>query len=229
MKLIPVIDLKGGQVVAAKRGHRRHYAPLRSPLCSSSGLREVVDALLGRYPFDSLYIADLDAIEGGAGHLSRIASLSVQFPDLTLWLDAGVTHIDAISGVARPVIGTESLSSPDQLGQLLGGHPDALLSLDYRDERFVGPAGLDARPELWPGSVILMTLARVGSASGPDTERLAELRRIIPEHRIYAAGGVRGPEDLAALRDLGVEGVLVATALHQGRLTASDMAPFCEP
>lgn len=229
MKLIPVIDLMGGQVVAAKRGHRRHYAPLRSPLCSGSGLREVVDAMLGLFPFDTLYIADLDAIEGGEGHLSQLASLRRRYPALTLWLDAGVGNIGSVAGIARPVIGTESLSSLDQLGQLLSGHPEALLSLDYRDECFVGPTGLDARPELWPRDVILMTLGRVGSGSGPDTGRLAELRRIIPEHRIYAAGGVRGPEDLATLQSLGIDGALVATALHQGRLTASDIAALCEP
>ena len=81
-------------------------------------------------------------------------------------------------------------------------------------------------PSSWPERVIAMTLARVGGGSGPDFERLAELRRIGPRHRIYAAGGVRGREDLLCLAEMGVKGVLIASALHDGRLTGSEIAEF---
>ena len=39
-----------------------------------------------------------------------------------------------------------------------------------------------------------------------------------PRKRLYAAGGVRGADDLRELRALGCAGVLVASALHDGRL-----------
>ena len=41
-----------------------------------------------------------------------------------------------------------------------------------------------------------MTLARVGSGGGPDLDRLRALRRMAPGKRLYAAGGVRGADDL---------------------------------
>jgi phosphoribosylformimino-5-aminoimidazole carboxamide ribotide isomerase len=44
--------------------------------------------------------------------------------------------------------------------------------------------------------------------------------------RLYAAGGVRGRHDLQVLRDAGIAGVLVASALHDGRLTSADLAEF---
>lgn len=224
MKLIPVIDLKGGQVVAAKLGQRRSYAPVHSPLCPCSALRAVVDALLRLHPFETLYIADLDAIERRGGHLSQIAELKAAHPELNLWLDAGVDELATVERLARPVIGSESLESSVQLEGLLAVRPDAILSLDHRGRGFLGPDGLDQRPSAWPADVILMTLARVGSGQGPDLEHLARLRRMIPEKQIYAAGGVRGPADLVDLHRLGVDGALVSTALHQGRLTASDIA-----
>jgi phosphoribosylformimino-5-aminoimidazole carboxamide ribotide isomerase len=69
-----------------------------------------------------------------------------------------------------------------------------------------------------------MTLARVGSGAGPDFDRLAEIRAAAPDRALYAAGGVRGADDLAALNRLGVGGALVASALHDGSLTGADLA-----
>ena len=47
------------------------------------------------------------------------------------------------------------------------------------------------------------------------TELVAEL----PEAAIYAGGGVRDDEDLRALEAAGAAGALLATALHEGRIT----------
>jgi phosphoribosylformimino-5-aminoimidazole carboxamide ribotide isomerase len=40
---------------------------------------------------------------------------------------------------------------------------------------------------------------------------------------LVAGGGVRGADDLARLADAGCDGALVATALHDGRLSAADV------
>jgi phosphoribosylformimino-5-aminoimidazole carboxamide ribotide isomerase len=44
-----------------------------------------------------------------------------------------------------------------------------------------------------------------------------------PKRRVYAAGGVRDMDDVRALRDAGASGVLVATALHEGKIKAGDL------
>jgi phosphoribosylformimino-5-aminoimidazole carboxamide ribotide isomerase len=72
--------------------------------------------------------------------------------------------------------------------------------------------------------VIVMALARVGAAAGPDLAGIAAARALGMDRRIYAAGGVRGPEDLRALRGAGAAGVLVASAIHDGRLRAGDLS-----
>ena len=43
------------------------------------------------------------------------------------------------------------------------------------------------------------------------------------KRKIYAAGGVRNRADLMALRHCAAAGVLVASALHEGAITAQDM------
>ena len=47
----------------------------------------------------------------------------------------------------------------------------------------------------------------------------------VPAVTLLAGGGVRGIEDLARLADAGCDGALVATAVHDGRLSSSHVAP----
>ena len=223
MNLVPVIDLKGGQAVAARLGNRRDYAPLRSPLCPSAEPAAVAAALLRLHPFSTLYLADLDSIEGDEGQWEAIESICRLRPGLELWVDNGLRDLPRLARLARPVLGSESLAHLDQLADLMARLPSPILSLDYRAEGLVGPAGLDRRPDLWPTNVVAMTLLRVGSDQGPDLERLAWLRQAAPDRRIYAAGGVRDGADLLALRALGIAGALVSTALHQGRIGPADL------
>ena len=42
---------------------------------------------------------------------------------------------------------------------------------------------------------------------------------------VYAAGGVRDAADLRALAAAGIAGALVASSLHNGRITAEDLRP----
>jgi len=68
-----------------------------------------------------------------------------------------------------------------------------------------------------------MTLARVGSCAGPDVLRVADIVGRAGKRRVYAAGGVRDHDDIDALRAAGAAGVLLATALHSGTITAGDL------
>jgi phosphoribosylformimino-5-aminoimidazole carboxamide ribotide isomerase len=68
-----------------------------------------------------------------------------------------------------------------------------------------------------------MNLARVGGDVGPDFDRLRAVQAIAGARAVYAAGGVRDATDLAQLQALGCPGVLIASALHNGRLTRTDL------
>ena len=72
-----------------------------------------------------------------------------------------------------------------------------LLSLDFRGAQLLGPPALLEKPTAWPDRIICMTLERVGSGSGVDFGRLADLKRRAPQRSVYAAGGVKGEDDLA--------------------------------
>ncbi|MBI1206011.1 MAG: nickel transporter [Azospirillum sp.] len=230
MQIIPVLDLIAGQVVQAEGGNRRRYRPIRSPLARSSAPEAVIDGLLGLHPFDTFYLADLDAIEGTPGHDATVDRLLRSYPGLTLWVDRGFHHAAEVTNwvaarSALAVVGSETLADAGELATLTAG-PLAgrvVLSLDFRGDQFLGDAEVFDRPELWPARIIVMTLARVGSAAGPDVLRLTATRLSKPQAAIFAAGGVRDAADLTALATTGAAGALVATALHAGRLTPADL------
>jgi phosphoribosylformimino-5-aminoimidazole carboxamide ribotide isomerase len=223
-----------GQAVHARRGDRSRYRPLRSELCNSSEPRQVVDALLRLHDFSVLYIADLDAILDQGENQRQIDAIHRAHPRLTLWLDRGVRDACDLSRWAREnnfghlVIGSESLSDASWLRHpaLLDAERYALLSLDFHRDTFLGPAELQTTPGLWPRRVIVMALARVGSALGPDLERLRRLITLSPATAWYAGGGVRDAEDLSVLNTLGVGGALIATALHSGAIDKSVLAAY---
>ncbi|WP_309393046.1 HisA/HisF-related TIM barrel protein [Chelatococcus sambhunathii] len=222
MDVIPVIDLMGGEVVHARRGERDAYRPIESKLVFGSGPLTIVGALMELAPFRRLYVADIDAIRGGRGHDAAVMAIAAAHPDVEIWADRGETDVETLAerraDGETSVIGTESFEDARTLAQALKAS-GGVLSLDHDAAGPVGPDGAHDDPSLWPRRVIVMTLARVGAGEGPDMGRLADVVGKAGGRAVYAAGGVRGLEDLEALRQIGVAGALVASALHDGRLT----------
>ena len=234
MRIVPVLDLKGGVVVHARRGQRSEYAPLRSPLVDGCEPVAVARALCALCRTSTLYVADLDALAGEPADVATLAALAnVADP----WVDAGATTPEraaqlARAGVARNVVGTESLTAgePDE-GEDAGGSmtPQRVLSIDLREGRLISPrpelagrepvAAAALASALSVRELLVIDLARVGSGSGPPLHAVEQLAETLPRVAIYAGGGVRGDEDLRALESAGATGALVATALHEGRIT----------
>ena len=243
MRVVPVLDLKGGVAVHAVRGERQAYAPVRSVLSTSADPVALARAFHERLGCDACYVADLDAITGTGHHhavVRAIADLGV-----SVWLDAGVaTPADArravSCGAKRVIIGTETLKDPGDLPRIAqavpgdqGASADCILSLDHRGGQLLGgspaAAGM-AATELataaWAGGIrafIVLDLARVGAGTGPETEPARRLRAHLPDAEIVLGGGVRGKDDLRALERAGYQAALVGTALHTGVLGAADL------
>lgn len=221
MQVIPVLDLIAGQVVRAKMGDRDAYRPIQTPLSTTADPVDVTAGLMRLGAVSTLYVADLDAIRSRGENFEALARLRAAFPALSLWIDNGASDSAALAATRRfgaPVLGSELQRDPS----LVADAPDALLSLDFRGDAFQGPPELLRRPDLWPNQIIVMTLARVGSGAGPDFDRLAAIRIRAEARQVYAAGGVRDNTDLDALRNAGAAGVLVASALHDGKISPGD-------
>ena len=108
MEIIPVVDLKGGVVVRARMGQREGYRPIETPLSPTSDAVDVTRGLLSIHPFATLYVADLDAIEGRGDNRVALTRLRAEFPQLALWVDNGIS--DRRSAEDRNLLGLARLT-----------------------------------------------------------------------------------------------------------------------
>ncbi len=249
MMLIPVLDLMRGRAVGAREGDRARYRPLESVLAPG----HVGDALaLARAYRDALearecYVADLDAIERREANSAMLCDVATAAAPCSLMVDAGIANAEAArealgTGAARVVVGLETLRSFEDLASIVlaVGAARAVFSLDLRLGRPVlhPAAGIPLQPasEIAARAVaagattlLLLDVGRVGTAGGVDVGLLDTLRRRFPSERLLVGGGVADRRDLERIRDAGCDGVLLATALHTGRIAAADLAAFTGP
>lgn len=249
MRVIPVLDLRGGIAVHARGGERRHYAAVRSQLLDSTVHVDgdvIALAHAGRTVTgdSAIYVADLDAITGGPVQWTCLAALAASGADL--WADAGVNGVERARHVAalpssRVIVGLETLRAAEVLSEIASdiGEDRLAFSLDLRAGVPVStvPAFAAMSPTALAGmavaagasTVIMLDLARVGSGAGLDLALIRSLRAALPGVELVVGGGVESGADLAAVAAEGVQGVLVASALHDGRLTARDVQHVARP
>ena len=228
MEIIPVIDIHHGQVVHAIEGQRQQYRPLRTSLSESNSPENIVQAFINSYPFKTIYIADLDAIEGRTNNNQLIDGLHESYQSLTFWVDQGISSTKELDSLSRRqhVIGSETNITPETLDEMITLTPDIILSLDFQTNIFLGNQDLLQKTDLWPERIIIMSLANVGSNKGPDYELISRLKETAGERKIYVAGGVRDETDLQLLNQMSIDGVLIATALHTQNIKSDTLSKF---
>lgn len=237
-RIIPVLDLLNGITVQAVGGRRDEYRPVRSCLTESVDPSVVLRRLHDVSRADVAYIADLDAIMGRELNRCTLAELSRMEPDLMV--DAGVRTPSQVEdllnlGVFRVIVGLESLPGPDVARELTAAFPaeSLVLSLDLKSGEPLAEfapwaslsplAVLQELAEIGFRNWIVLDLTSVGMSEGVPTEELCRLWRAQrPEDDIITGGGIRTLADLHGLSAAGVNGVLIASALHRGTISEKE-------
>lgn len=245
MKVIPVMDLRGGACVHAKAGQRAEYRPLISVLTPRAAEPlELAAAYHNRIGASAIYVADLDAIVDDKPAWNLLRALSKVGP--AIWADIGVrsparavTAFEA--GVETIVLGLETLAGPASLKEIVHGsslpRDRFLLSLDLfegrpmlaRDAGWPGDTSLDdvieIAAEMRIQRFLILDLARVGTGRGVvGQEWIEPIRGIVPHAEIWLGGGVRSKQDLDEIAPLPIAGVLVGSALHDGSIGGQALA-----
>jgi len=241
VQTIGVIDLRRGRAVHAVAGARDRYAPVTMvagrPIPPGDA-RALAGVYVEDLEVDALYVADLDAILGAAPNLAPVRALAAS--GVPLWYDGAITSVEQArqahaAGVHHPIVALETLPSYERLDAICQAVERVAFGLDLRDGRPIVRTG-GTVPELdgvdtllaralqaGARAVVAVDLARVGTAAGPDDALVARVRAGAPQTTIVAGGGVRDSRDLARLAAAGCDAVLLATALHDGRLTREDL------
>lgn len=242
MELIPVLDLRLGQAVHARRGEREQYQPVASALLPG----QLGDALgLARTYRQTLrakrcYLADLDAIQGLMPQWDLIASIANPVTGFGpgLLVDAGLSTPEQVEGLVSAgagdlIVGLETLPTFADLSEIVkeaGEHP-VVFSLDLLDgkpvRRRTGRIATQEAVALELGAraadagcraLLVLDLSAVGSEAGPRNLELLEALKKMTGMPVYSGGGVRSRKDLKLLEDVGCDAALVGTALHAGTI-----------
>ncbi|WP_243095435.1 1-(5-phosphoribosyl)-5-[(5-phosphoribosylamino)methylideneamino]imidazole-4-carboxamide isomerase [Thermus thalpophilus] len=232
MLVIPAVDLKGGKAVRLYEGRPEAETAYGDPVAAALRWQEEGARLL--------HLVDLDRALGTGDNreaLSRIAeALFVPFQ-----VGGGIRSLESLQevlslGASRGVVGTVAAKDPALLETMLAqAGPERLaVALDARGLSVVVSGWQEATPlsaldllRTWEAMgvcwVIYTDVRRDGTLKGLDLEVVARVREAWP-HTLIAGGGIAGPEDLLALKRLGVEGALVGKALYEGRIRFKDFA-----
>jgi len=236
--ILPVINIRAGEVVRAVGCDPANFETLESDLCPTGDPLPLAFALTERFKCKEVHLVDWDGITTRRPNLPLISEL-VEI-GLLPWVDAGV-HDAADAQRIRLHGGAVVVRSDTIAG--MEGWEQVVKVVDGRRLAFslIMQDGTVAAPELQygdalatlapvlasaneiradgPSRLFVLDQARAGQKQGFGHDML--LRRIVmtfPEIDIYAGGGIRGPKELARLDDTGIAGVVSATAVHSGKL-----------
>jgi phosphoribosylformimino-5-aminoimidazole carboxamide ribotide isomerase len=239
MSVLAVMDLKDGIVVRGIAGQRATYQAIRSQFAADPSPETVARGLTSTFGFRDVYVADLNAIGGDSPVWQAYETIADC--GLNLIVDAGIrdraranlfcNYANRFTWLQGVVVGLESIPSTAALresAQILGPKL-AVFSLDLKNGQPITAVQpwRSAAPEkvveeaIEAGfrRVIVLDLAAIGVDQGPRTGSLCRiLRERFPLLEIVSGGGVRTSADIQVLLDAGCNRVLVASALHDGRL-----------
>lgn len=239
MEIIPVIDLLNGVAVHGIGGKRSEYRPLKSEIAVSPDPSVVLRAYERLPQVTSCYIADLDAIQ--KRELNRCVLAELARSRLKLIVDRGVRTSSDVEelfdlGIEIAVVALESLPELQTAADLVSqfGSRRMTFSLDLKNGRPLAANDILAKADpleiladivgIGFSSVIILDLADVGAKSGLSATYLcARARRDFPDVSVITGGGIRSVADLQHLRDLSIDGVLLASALHNATISAHDL------
>lgn len=232
---MPVLDLLNGAVVRGVGGRRDEYRPVESVLTDSAQPLDVARAFRERLGLTTLYVADLDGILHQRSNIEFFRRLAAE--GFELWIDSGLRSCEDANqlleaGAAKVIVGLESMTDTRLLTTLVRdlGSERIVFSLDLKSGQPLlcdacwpdpTPLGIAAHVvEAGVTQMIVLDLASVGEQRGPSTLGLCgSIRQLAPTIRLITGGGVRNAADLEPLRAARIDGVLLATALHNGAIT----------
>ena len=242
MEIIPVLDILNAVVVRGVAGQRDRYRRVNSQLTPSCDPSVIMRAFADEFDLHRFYIADLDAIQ--FQQLNRCTIAELARGQASLIVDRGVRSAADVEelldlGVGQVVVALETLDGPESARTLVStfGVEQLVLSLDLKNGRpmTANPGWSTVEPfdiaqeliDVGLQHMIVLDLAAVGVNDGtPTIDLCRRLRSLLPDGTIITGGGVSDCADLRSIESAGADGALVASALHDGRLSAEDVRSF---
>jgi phosphoribosylformimino-5-aminoimidazole carboxamide ribotide isomerase len=234
MKIVPAVDLKyGGSVILGLRRNRRDTKKI--PYDYIGGLLDQGAEMLQVYDLD---LRDRDNYESRAA-VERICSMGVP-----VMLGGGLRDIERAREAAqlvgengKVIIGPRGIREEQFLKELGDefGTERLVLALDWNEKEGTGKTETGThiynpfitarnRRHLVSG-YLLGSMEREGSGRGPEIGLYRMAKEKIEEaldRPVIASGGVASLQDVMGVRETGIYGLVIGTALWENRFSLRD-------
>ena len=235
MILYPAIDLLGGKVVRLRRGKRSDVDVYSDdPVAVARDFAACGATWIHVVDLSAAFEEDDEALAANARAIAGIAAL----PGIKVDTGGGVRsleRIDALAklGVSRIALGTALVRDPDfaraaaaEFGNLLcadvAANDGRVAVNGWREEASMAANELVGElARMGFRHLVFTDIARDGTLSGPNLDRLRELRDAT-DAQIIASGGVRTLGDLRGCAALGLYGAICGKSLYAGTLSLAE-------
>lgn len=234
MQLIPAIDLMNGKIVRLTRGEAKtakiYEIEFGTPLEAAKRWRDEGAS--------KLHIIDLDAAFALGNNHSVIAEVA-KTVKLPIQVGGGIRSYETAeklfeTGISQVILGALAFSDPLAIGKIQKkfGPESVIVALDNKDGLIMVEGwktatamtvedALEKYTGLGVRRFLITSIAQDGMLTGPDLQTLSQAT-LYPNAKIVAAGGIGSIGDLAALKEIGLEGAVIGKALYEGRFTLKD-------
>src|SRR5918992_649072 len=211
MLVIPAIDLKNGSCVRLVQGRQADVTVYDEDPVAIAKQFAAAGARM-------IHVMDLDgAFKGGESPNRAVMKKIVEAVDAGVEFGGGIRSVDDVqqlcdAGVARVVVGTMAVESPELLKELITRFGEKIcVGIDARDgqvmtrgwEEGTRISAVDLAGNVASAGIkriVYTDIARDGMLTGPNIEQTVAVARAakVP---VTASGGVSGLDDIKRLRD----------------------------
>lgn len=205
-----------------------------------------IAALWAREGAGRLYLADLDGARMGEPRNLAAVQRIIEAAKIPVYLGGGIRSLDTAKrvldlGVDRVVVGTTAALNEKLAAEIFGSIPEQTILSVGSLNGYVAVRDWQARTDeradafakrmidMGARRIVFTDVSRKGMRGGVNSVAISRMARTL-DIPIIASGGVSSIEDikeLKALEPIGVEGVVVVTAIYSGAVKLRDAIAVC--
>ena len=229
--VLPAVDIQYGKAVQLEKGVSSSQQVFGDPLDMAKRWKQ--------QGAEWLHLVDLDAAFGRGSNADQISQI-VEESGLKVELTGGIRDDDSLeralsTGCERVNIGTAAVEKPQWCDEVIRAYGEKIaIALDVRGEHLATRGWTATNGDLWETidrlnqvgcrRLVVTDTDSDGTLTGTNLDLLTRICARTPAP-VVASGGVASLDDiraLARLTGIGVEGVIVGTALYIGNFTLHD-------
>jgi phosphoribosylformimino-5-aminoimidazole carboxamide ribotide isomerase len=231
MQVIPAVDILEGKCVRLVRGD-----PKKSRVYYEKPLEAA--QLLENQGAELIHLIDLDAALGSGQNMETIKEI-LENISVKMQIGGGIRSLEKAAallkvGAYRVIFGTIAVQNPQLVEEAVRryGSKSVAVAVDekwgkvtyhgWKNQSKIDYLKLARSFEaMRVGALIFTSISVDGTLKGPRMEKIVKLVEAV-KVPVIASGGVATLEDLLELAGIGVEGVVVGTALYEKKFSLKE-------